>query len=73
MTKWTSPTLRTSRTSSEEAKEGQLEPVKRGRGMDREWLEEGVFDNKTSFAASEFKKNLDKEITKKCGYDTVQA
>ena len=73
MTKWTSPTLKTRRTSSEDAEEGQQEPVKRRRGMDREWLEEGVFDKKTSFAVSEFKKYLDKEITKKCGYDTVQA
>ena len=57
----------------EDAEEGQQEPVKRGRGPDKEWFEEGVFDNKASFAESEFKKNLDKEITKKCGYDTVQA
>ena len=49
----------------DEDEEVQQEPGKRGRGPDKEWFEEGVYQNKAAFDESEFKKNLHKEMTKR--------
>ena len=49
----------------EEAEEVQQEPGKRGRGPDKEWFEEGVYQNMAGLDESEYNNNLDKEITKK--------
>ena len=57
----------------EEAEEVQQGPGKRGRGPDKEWFEEGVYQNMAGLDESEYNNNLDKEITKNISYDAVQA
>ena len=57
----------------DEAEEVQQKPGKRGRGPDKEWFEEVVYESKAAFDESEVNKNLDKDTTKKSSYDTAQA